>query len=136
MFRNFLVIGYLSALLFLGVRGYLLEDTRFAWGMFRNQINYTVSYSWETESGERIQYKSGDELKRGEPRMVSSRRSHRTRYGIGAVRDWTYSYLKYLWEEHRPEDAVSIEAVIEYRINKGDELISETYRYPPRRESW
>ncbi len=132
--QNLLILFYILSLVSLGVRSYFTEDTRFGWGMFRNQIDYRIQYFWVMESGERVPHRAGSELKRGGPRLISSTSNHRTRYGVGAVRTWMASYMEFVWNESPPQGSQSLEATLKYRVNRAGDRISETYHYPPRSE--
>jgi len=127
---NALIVLYVLALVGLGVRSYLTQDSRFGWGMFRNQIDFEIEYTWVKENGGREGHETGGELRGSEPRLIASGGTHRTRYGIGAVKSWTSSYLEYLWLHERKEEAIRIEADIHYQINREGDRKVETIAFP------
>ncbi len=128
--RTFLVLSYLGILIGLGIRSLVLDDARFGWGMFSSQANYRVEYYWIDEEGHRTPHRTGEELRRGEPEQVASRVPHLTRYGIGAVRGWVQSYLRFLYDQKRPEGMRQICAEMEYRINLSGANQTLTLTYP------
>jgi hypothetical protein len=114
---NAIVIAFLAMQLFFGFRSLVLEDARLGWGMFGYQVNYTVSYEWVLRDGT-TRKQPGRDLAGRTLKYLDDTRPHRTRYGRGAIRGWTRSYLEYLYEKYLPEDAVGVRAVVAYRINK------------------
>ena len=47
----------------LGLRSWWRDDSRFGWGMLGRNIEYLIVYHWIDETGRRIQYFPGEELR-------------------------------------------------------------------------
>ena len=125
--RQLTVFAFLFLVAGIGVRSLVCNDSRFGFGMFGEHMEYLIVYHWIDEHGHRRQYFPGDELRdksthlrprRGESAFEIAGRADETRYGTGAVRCWIDSYLDYLYEHSRPNDAVAIEAKLYYSINE------------------
>jgi hypothetical protein len=75
--RNLVVVAWSGALAFLGVRGLVREDARYAWGMFNYVMHYNVTYSWRMADGTLAPHQPGRELKKHSKRLTP-RRWHKT----------------------------------------------------------
>ena len=109
----------------LGLRSWWRDDSRFGWGMLGRNIEYLIVYHWIDETGRRIQYFPGEELRdkaeQLRPRRPLSRdvsRTDLTRYGVGTLRSWINDYQQFLFDDRRPPTATHIEATLYYAINR------------------
>lgn len=131
MLGNIVVLVFLAAVIGLGVRSLATGDTRFGWGMFSHQADWSLSYSWVLEGGELEPFEVpelGDRLWYLEDDGPRS-----TRYGIGAVRSWVRGYLEHLYSEQRPDGAVGVQAELRYAIDGGPTHV-DVLTYPEGHE--
>ncbi len=129
---HLVVVAFLSAVLGLSARSLVVRDARFGWGMFGENTRYLVAYRWIMHDGTSIPHFPGEDRTDGrlpgraakvghqEPESMfetAEAWSRRTRYGIGAVRRWVWSYQRHAFSQLRPQGAVSLEAKLFYAIN-------------------
>jgi hypothetical protein len=119
--RQIVVLGFVCALVALGVRTLVHDDARFGWGMFAHNVAYTVHYEWVLRGGGAVAYVPGDEL-RGRASRLTLRSGtpwvpRIMLYGQGTLRSWVQAYLRHLFDTRRPDDAVAVRARIRTAVN-------------------
>lgn len=108
----------------------ITHDNRFGWAMFSHGVAYELEYSWLYADGNELPYRTGDELKgKARKRLIDMKNNH-TFYGVGAVREWTKAYVRYMYEENRPTGAKAFVARLQHRINKRPAAPAEIFTYP------
>ena len=123
--KQVFVVAFLLITVGFGVRSALIRDSRFGWGMFSRNMAYEIHYAWVYPDENREAYVPGNELQGVARERLGPRRPPRsgyrnlrnTRYGLGTMRAWIDSYLRYLSSEHLPSGAVAVEATLRYHIN-------------------
>jgi hypothetical protein len=113
----------------LGVRTLAVQDARLGWGMFSNQMNYQTGYEWVLADGS-TRPEAGLDLRGKTKGYLGETRSHRTRYGVGAMRTWLHAYVRHMYRNRRPPDAVAFRATVDYQINFGEDR-QLVVTYPP-----
>ena len=129
LYLQALVVVYILLLFGLGVRSLVEDDTRFGWGMFSYELQYSISYSWIDAYGNEVSYSPGDELRARTKRKLSSGR-HRTRYGLGAVRTWANGYASYMFDNKNDGAYSAFKVTLLHRKNGEGEYITETFTHP------
>lgn len=117
VFLNLLILTFVCGIAGLGIRSAITDDHRFGWAMFSTQIDYRIQYRLHYDDHYRIHH-TGYELRGKSRSKLSDRRTHITRYGIGALRSWLASYTCYLYESDRTGKIEYVEAVVHYYINR------------------
>ena len=129
IFLNAVIILFVLAVVTLGIRSLLVNDSRYGWGMFASQTDYMVSYIIHYKDRTDT-YHTGAEL-RGLARIkLSPGRRSLTRYGIGTLRSWLGNYTCYIYKNNKTEGVLFAEARVIYTINGKDEIRSERIRCP------
>lgn len=139
--QQVVVITFLIALIGLGVRGLVADDSRYAWGMYGRDMAYSVKYEWLDADGRAITHIPGRELRSSARRALYPQRAdgqprtRRTRYPAGTLRAQMRAYLRHLYEHHRPENARALRLTWRYAYDytgrgTGVEVI-ERLHHPP-----
>ena len=132
VFRQLLIIGFLTGLLILSVRSFRAEDFRYGWHMFRYGLAWQVKYYWVYKDGSIKPFKPGKELI-GRTREVDGSNSKINFYGIGCVRSIVKGYLRYRYKElSLPPGTVGLRAILEYRINGAQTPHYQIVQFPER----
>ena len=114
----------------LGIRSFVLQDSRFGWGMFMHQVNYNVTYTWMYEDGREDRYVPGSELRGRTWYKLRPGQWHSTWYATGAMRSWLSGYASYMFQNHSPPGATAFRADVIYRHNKAGQRYIETILFP------
>ncbi len=126
--RQLIVITCLGLMIVPSIRGYLIEDSRFAWGMFAENVENLVEFYWVKEDGTRVRYIPPDnELVSKARQLVPAegrqKPTRHTRYGLGTIRKNIRGYQKYLMSDTKKiyrekHGFIAIEAKFYYGVNR------------------
>ena len=115
--KNAIILLFLITVAGLGIRGLITGDSRWGWGMFREQVEYEIKYVLVREGGRIEGYLPGSEV-RGARAVEWLMHKNDTRYGYAAVRSWLSAYLQELPEFlSNSGDIIEIRAFLDYKIN-------------------
>src|SRR5688572_7378294 len=110
--RHVVVIAWLVFIGFVGVRGLLVDDARFGWGMFPEVLTAKIEYRWALADGSFAAHHTGKEL-RGQTKKLKDGKKKRHWYGRGALLGDVEAYAAWaVREAKRPDGARAFEAVV------------------------
>lgn len=125
---SLLALAFIGAQVALGIRGIALDDNRYGWGMFGDDVHYRIHYAYVRGDGTRTPFrpdfrgKAKDYL--GGPK--------RTRYGVGSLRTAIPMLLRHAYERRPSPDVVACEAMLVHQTNHVGPFEHELLSYPPR----
>lgn len=128
--RHGIVFAFVGGLCVLGVRGLLIDDSRFTWGMFSKQLRCEIVYILVDEAGEETAYSPRhlqgvlmqNALAPGAPRMA--------RYGVHPLEVMVRGYLRFLARQDLPEGTTAVRARLVYTVNTETEEHTLTLTEP------
>ncbi|MEQ9319201.1 MAG: hypothetical protein RIF41_08575 [Polyangiaceae bacterium] len=123
-----LALSFIGAQLALGVRGCVVGDNRYGWGMFGDDVHYRVRYAYVRADGSRTAFRP--DLRGKAKNFVGGPK--RTRYGVGSLRTAIPVLLRHEYERRPSPDVVACEATLDYQVNHIGEREREVLSYPPR----
>ena len=116
-FKNLYVTVVVLILITLGIRSLITGDSRWGWGMFKEQVNYEISYSWVQTDGNILPFSPGRELRGKASELL--RDTGNTRYGYFTAISWLKAYMTELpGLVDVPPKAQIFRAVFDYKLNK------------------
>lgn len=119
MVKHLVPLLWLALLVGLGVRGVVVDDARYAWGMFPYVLRFEVAYRWRLDDGSTRRFVPGREIRRAR-KVFAPGREHDAMYGLGAIRAelWAYGRQIVADDARVPRGARALE--IELRSRKHD----------------
>lgn len=124
--RNLLPILWLALLAGLGMRGVVLDDARYAWGMFPYVLRFEVQYRWRLDDGRTLPFRPGKEIRRAKKVFLPGR-EHDSMYGLGAIRAELRGYGRQVVNDEArvPPGARALEIELRSRKHDTDERQTE-----------
>lgn len=128
--HKFLLIFWVFCLVGLGLRTLITGDSRWGWGMFKEQVNYQLDYFWVMENGDIQAYQTAKTLKGAAKKNLKDGSSRMSRYGLETVRLWIKAYVENPGKARSTiPNAIGFRAVFKYRINKQKPAQTETFEH-------
>lgn len=128
-YRCILLIIWTIFLCTIGIRSFLTHDSRFWRGMFHQQINYQLTYSYTDLDTIEKELPLQKGLFKGKSyQKLFPYAWHQSRYGIWTVREHTTAVLYELRDKKLyPSDARMLSTTLQYRINKHTPVYTINY---------